>query len=553
MEWKQSRGSVPPRPADPRSFPETDRRYWYDEEFAGWNAVKRNLPEPPEGGPSGRRLAVFCPGTHPYWAEYEKGLRKEALKTGFPVAVHYADSDQEVQNQAVQAAVDRRPDMIILIPVESSGAGDAIRYAHERSVPVIVSNQVLDNDLYPLIVAWTGPDDWGQHRLLAGKFAREVRRPGGYCIVTHRPGTSMHLARSRAAITELSEVAPDLRLLDMRFTGFNREHTRRVVHEWIDRYGEELVGIISADDSLPQEGINRALAERGREDIVRVANGATRRGLGFVRNGTLRAVTCQPPELDGALPVKVAADWFRGLRVDPISYLPVSLITAENVDSFLMEGRGVEDFHGEELCRMILEGNLEEIGDFFEDFQRRLESERIVGEEYFGGLAIGLMGDLIYLAKSRGIDPVELAGGYEMLYKGLFQQKTVAGSLEWLRSFSVGIVDRLMDMNLLSGSLDERLSAYIELHYTEPIALKSISDHFGLSAAYLGKVFKESNGISFSRYLNEYRIAKARELLASGNMKAKEVAVAVGYSDPNYFYSIFRKLTGRPPSDFGSS
>jgi two-component system response regulator YesN len=162
------------------------------------------------------------------------------------------------------------------------------------------------------------------------------------------------------------------------------------------------------------------------------------------------------------------------------------------------------------------------------------------------------MSDLITLAKNNGVDPVELAGGYEMLFKGLFRQKTVAGSLGWLRSLAVALVDRLMDMNRLTGSLEERLSAYIELHYSEPVALKTISNHFGLSAAYLGKVFKESQGISFSRYLNEYRIAKAKELISAGAMKAKEVGLAVGYSDANYFYSIFKKITGQSPSDYGT-
>ncbi len=552
MEWKQGYRTIPPRPADPRSFPETDRRYWYDEEYAGWSEVKRNVPSPPEGGPEGRSLKVFCPGVHPYWAEYEKGMRREAERYGFLVDVHYADYDQDEQNRAVMAAADLRPDMIIIAPVESYGVGECIRYAHEHAVPLIVSNQVVDSDLYPYVIAWTGPDDWGQHRLLAAKFASAVRRPGGYCMLTHRPGTSMYLSRCWAAITELSERAPDLRLLDKRFTGFNRENSRRTVLEWIDRYGDELVGIISADDSLPQEGINRALAERNREDIVRVANGATRRGLGFIRNGTLTAATCQPPDLDGALPVKVAADWFRGLQVKPVSYLPVSIITRDNVDSFIADGHGVEDFHGEDLCRMILDGSLEEIGGFFEDFEKRLENERISGEEYFGGLAIELMSDLISLAKNNGADPVELAGGYEMLFKGLFRQKTVAGSLGWIKGLAVALVDRLMDMNRLTGSLEERLSAYIELHYCEPVALKTISDHFGLSAAYLGKVFKESHGISFSRYLNEYRIAKAKELMAGGAMKAKEVGLAVGYSDANYFYSIFKKITGQSPSDYGS-
>jgi AraC-like DNA-binding protein/ABC-type sugar transport system substrate-binding protein len=550
MDKERLKRNIPPRPADPRSFPENDSRYWYDEEFAGWQVVKKEPPVSPGDGPEGKQIEVFCPGFHPYWSDYEKGLRKEAERHGLSVMVHYSDWDQDDQTGRFIEVVNRKPDLVILVPAETSGGSECIRYAYGKGVPVIASNQVLANDIYPLVLAWTGPDDWGQQRLLARRFAGALNRPGGYCIVTHRPGTSTYLSRSWAAITELSRIAPDLRLLDMRFTGFNRENSRRLVQEWIDRFGTDLVGIISADDSLPQEGINRAVAERGREDIIRVASGATRRGLGFIRNGTLSAATWQPPEVDGALPVKVAADWFRGLRIEPINYLPVSIITAGNVDSFLAQGLGVEDFHGEDLCRMILEGSLEEVSGFFEDIKARLVNEQIVGDEYFGGFVIELTADIINLAKAKGLDPVALAGGYEMLYKGLFHQVSVARALDWLQSLAVGVVDRLMEGRRLTGSLVDRMLAHIELHYSEPLSLKTLSDHFGLSAAYLGKVFKEQTGHSFSRYLNEFRIGKAQQLFDSGNLKGKDVARDVGYSDANYFYAMFKKIAGTSPSDY---
>jgi ribose transport system substrate-binding protein len=541
---------IPPRPSDPRSFPETDRRYWYDEEYAGWRAVKHPLPISPGDGPQGKRLEIFCQGRHPYWLEYMKGAKDEAEKEGFAVTFHFSDWDQEVQTHTCIEILNTRPDMIIFAPVELTGGCECIRLAYDMGIPVIGSNQVLDAESYCRIIAWSGPDDWGQQRLLARHFASRVDRPGGYCLLTHQPGTSTYLARTWGIISELAAVAPHLKLLDKQFTGFNREQSRLTVRRWIEEYGSDLVGIVSADDSLPQEGINRALAECGREDIVRVANGATRRGLGFIRNGSLSAVTWQPPEIDGSIAVKIAADWFKGFRVDPITYLPVRIITKENVDSFLIKGLGFEDFHGEDLSRMILEGNLEEIAGFFDDIKRRVVNEEIVGEEYFGGFAIELMSNLLTLADKKGEDGVALAGGYEMLYKGLFQQPTVSRSLDWLHNLAVKIVERLMETRQLSGSLVDRLNVCIELHYSEPISLKTLSDHFGLSAAYLGKVFKESTGVSFSRYLNEYRIEKAKQLLTSGNMKAKDVAEAVGYADGSYFYTTFKKFTGTSPSDY---
>lgn len=559
---EQRRRMIPPRPGNPRNFPETDARYWYDEEYAGWRLAKQHLPPSPADGPEGKHLALFLPGAHPYWTEYEKGFRREAEKHGFVVQVHQAEWDQDYQLASFRSALEKhgregKPHLAVLVPVERREGSECVHHAYERGIPLICSNQTLAWEDYGKIIAWTGPDDWGQHRLLARYFASKVRDrlgkdTGGYCIVSHRPGTSVCEARVWSMVTELSQVAPGLKLLDKQFTGFNREATRLMALEWIDRYGEELVGIISADDSLPQEGINRALAQRNREEIVRVASGATRRGIGFIKQGSLFAETWQPPELDGELPVKVAADWFRGLRVDPISYLPIRMITKDNVDTFLMQWQGLEDLHPEDLARMVIEGRLDEISGFFEDLHHRLSSEGFTGEAYFGGIAIDLMSVLLNLSRSRQIDPVELAGGYDMLYKGLFSQETVSKSLDWLQQFAVSIVSRLMDQRSLGGSIVERLFAYIEIHYAEPIALKTIADEFSLTAAYLGRVFKEQTGSSFSRYLNTFRVEKAKALMSRQQITAKEAGLAVGYSDHNYFYTIFKKVTGMSPSDFSA-
>ena len=553
--WEQRRRMIPPRPADPRSFPESDSRYWYDAEYAGWRIAKHQLPNSPEDGPAGKSIALFLPGSHPYWADYDKGFRREAENHGFQVSIFQADWDQDYQLSTFRQEVDNKPDLIILVPVEVREGSQCIAYAYQRNVPVVCSNQTLEREAYANIIGWTGPDDWGQHRLLARYFAAAVgeqrgKEEGGYCIVSHRPGTSVCEARVWGIITELAKCAPGLKFLEKRFTGFNREASRLTVLDWIDRYGDELVGIISSDDSFPQDGINRALAQRQREDIVRVASGATRRGIGCIKQGTLSAETWQPPELDGELPVKVAADWFKGLRIDPITYLPIRIITRENVDGLLEDWQGLEDFHGEDLARMVLEGRLDEISGFFEDLHRRLGSERFSGEAYFGGIAIDLISILINLSRSKQLNPIDLAGGYDMLYKGLFSQERVSKSLDWLQKFAISIVKQLMDQRSLGGTIVERLFAYIEIHYAEPLSLKTLADEFALTAAYLGRVFKEQTGNTFSRYLNTFRVKKAIDLISRQHITAKEAGLAVGYSDPNYFYTIFKKVTGISPSEY---
>jgi len=553
MLWDPAQAHIPPRPDDPSRYPESDPRRWYDAEYVGWRVAKGPLPLPPAGGCKSRRLAAVLPHAHPYWTEYEQGLKTESARLGMELQVFNSGWDHERQTGIVSKLMEQRPDLVIFVPVEPFLATDCLRHFAEAHIPVIASNQSLEADAYSSIISWTGPDDWGQHRLLARHFASLMGNAGGYCVISHKPGTSPYLARVWGLRTELGLVAPAMNCLEVRYTELDRERTRLAVLTWLDRYGSRLKGIVSADDAAPMEGVRRALAERSRDDVICVANGATRRGLEFVKDGTLRAVTYQSPVMDGMLAVRTAADWFNGLAVEPIRYLPASIVTAAEADSFLDSRQGLESPPGYDLCRIISEGHLDELDRFFDDLGRRITDSRAMSVDYFRGLLIEMLAGLLNLARTHDVDGIALFGGYETLYRGLARREHPAGALDWVRKVAVELLDQLIASGKLSSSLVERLITYTELHYADPLALKTIAERFGLSAAYLGKLFRERTGNSYSRYLNELRVRKARLLLEAGELKLKDVARAVGYAETGYFYSVFRKLVGVAPNEYGKA
>jgi ABC-type sugar transport system substrate-binding protein len=82
-------------------------------------------------------------------------------------------------------------------------------------------------------------------------------------------------------------------------------------------------------------GIVEALKDAGRTDVVCVSAGSSRTGLTYLKDGKLHAVTYQSAEADGALPVEIAARWFRGEKIDrPVYYLYKHIITVRDVDQF---------------------------------------------------------------------------------------------------------------------------------------------------------------------------------------------------------------------------
>jgi len=98
-----------------------------------------------------------------------------------------------------------------------------------------------------------------------------------------------------------------------------------------------------------------------------------------------------------------------------------------------------------------------------------------------------------------------------------------------------------------------QMKHYIRDHYNEPLSIKQIADHFHFSSIYLGRLFKEQTGCYFSDYVNEIRINEAKALLRSSTLKPTEIAVRVGYADPNYFFRKFKQLVGISPTQYRDS
>jgi len=327
----------PARPDDPKALPETDALRWYDMEYAGWKCEKANLPQSPADGAKGKSVWCLRHMDHPYTTAYVNGMKQVADAYGMKLKVMTAgNADVSIQSRQVDQAINARPDLVILLPVDAVAVTPMLRKLNQAGVPVIASNLLPVDAAMRYALTWSGPDDWGQFRMLAREFAKRMNYEGGYCIVRHMAGSSCFFSRTFSVVTELKKIAPKMKCLDMQTTMLNSDKTAPVVAGWLAKYGKELKGIVSADDSGAQIGINDACAKAGREDIIRVAAGNSKIGMDFIKAGTLHAITYQNAEADGALPMKLAADWFNG-KTDfkNVYYLPKHVITAKDVDDYL--------------------------------------------------------------------------------------------------------------------------------------------------------------------------------------------------------------------------
>lgn len=94
---------------------------------------------------------------------------------------------------------------------------------------------------------------------------------------------------------------------------------------------------------------------------------------------------------------------------------------------------------------------------------------------------------------------------------------------------------------------------YIDEHFRESVTLETVAARVDLSPYYFSKLFKEQNGTTFIDYLTEVRVRRGKELLKKTRLSLKEICFEAGYRDPNYFSRVFKKSTGRSPSEYRAS
>jgi YesN/AraC family two-component response regulator len=100
-------------------------------------------------------------------------------------------------------------------------------------------------------------------------------------------------------------------------------------------------------------------------------------------------------------------------------------------------------------------------------------------------------------------------------------------------------------------ALMDQTKLYIQEHYTrEDLSLNGVAKAVNLSANYFSALFSQEMGQTFTEYVTEKRMEKARELLKNSAMRSSEVAFAVGFKDSHYFSYLFKKTQGCTPRDF---
>lgn len=196
----------------------------------------------------------------------------------------------------------------------------------------------------------------------------------------------------------------------------------------------------------------------------------------------------------------------------------------------------------------LKQGERNESMFFIEEFFGNLGNKAIQSNMFRQYLAMDTYFSVVAFVDELGIDRTEI----EKIGLDMEALNDVDSTLKYLaKIIDKGIELRNANVNKKYNDVVDRAVDYIKEHYAdEELSLNFLASYFNFSPNHMSMMFSQQTGVSFIKYLTDYRMNKAKELLRCTNKRSVDISLEVGYKDPHYFSYCFKKYQGVTPTQY---
>ncbi|NLV35537.1 MAG: response regulator [Clostridiaceae bacterium] len=193
-----------------------------------------------------------------------------------------------------------------------------------------------------------------------------------------------------------------------------------------------------------------------------------------------------------------------------------------------------------------MEGALELVRKLTQNVRRTADQQI----DHIKNIYFNLLLLIFEAARDRNlIDPVDEAEK-TYIWQEINNIQSLEECSEYIASNLSAVFSKFDNTDSVSRKIYE-ISKYIKENYSDKnLSIQMIADNVHFSQTYLCSFYKKSTGSTLNEYITQVRIEKAKELLQDGSIKLYEVAVSIGFTDPNYFSTLFKKIVGCSPSEY---
>jgi AraC-like DNA-binding protein/quercetin dioxygenase-like cupin family protein len=129
----------------------------------------------------------------------------------------------------------------------------------------------------------------------------------------------------------------------------------------------------------------------------------------------------------------------------------------------------------------------------------------------------------------------------------IFQQLAVSTEYQILNAESISL-----DINGRGQERINRIYGYVETNYAQPIDIHNVASLANMTVPAFCRYFRKMTQMTFTDFVNEFRITQARKLLTS-DRSIGDVCYESGFNNLSHFNKVFRQRTGQTPGMYRSA
>lgn len=254
--------------------------------------------------------------SNPFFISIKDGVNKIAKENGSSVQVFDAQNDTAKQNNDVEDMIQKKVDVLIINPVDSSAISPEVKAANDAGIPVITVDRSSDAGKVLALVASDSRE--------GGKMAADfmIKQLGSNAKIAELQGTpGASATRERGAGFD-DAVKGKLDIVAKQSANFDRAKGLTTAENIIQGHSD-IKGMFSQNDEM---ALGAVQGLKGHEDVLIVGFDGSGDGITAVKKGQMAATVAQQPDKMGELAIKAAYDHFAGKSVPKDIKSPLELV-----------------------------------------------------------------------------------------------------------------------------------------------------------------------------------------------------------------------------------
>jgi ribose transport system substrate-binding protein len=294
--------------------------------------------EPRAGAGKTLTIAVVPKGTtHEFWRAIHAGAvqaAQELSASGDSVKIIWKgplrEDDREQQVQVVEGFTSQGVSGIVLAPLDNRALVRPVEEAKGAGVPTVIIDSGLESDQ---IVSFVATDNYKGGELCAERLGTLLGGKGKVLLLRYQEGSASTTEREKGFTDKIKSAYPGITLVSSdQYAGATRETAKRASENLLNRFGNELAGIFTPNESST-DGMLLALQDIDKAGKIRLVGfDASKSLLAAMKAKQLDGVAVQNPMKMGYLGVKTMIAHLRNQPVEKRIDTGVTLVTPENMD-----------------------------------------------------------------------------------------------------------------------------------------------------------------------------------------------------------------------------